>query len=368
MTRNLSRLWRALDSLPSASAAQIDWCNALKDQWAPAGALLRRTGMLAKTVACPSPGGGNCPRQVVQLSDGRHRAVCQEQPHLCDAIDVTVDQLAILALDPDKLAASLCKAMHLTPRSTKTVNGPIVCLGEHAVPNARGISIFLAIQGGSQSRESNEIFRPLDDAARPCLLLTPTAMTLGADQRRHLDRSGVTTRSLEEMVVVDSRHELSGSPLADELFRALREQITKETTIRAPAVAWELPPDARWEEMSIRFTDDEVINVRFRETTRRLEPDQLGMKNSKNGKGNLQWALLRQFAQAGGYMEFAGVQKRAAEKQKQLLSSSLQHAFGMRSDPIPRSGGGYQALFKIDASDLRQGKQGQRQRNFAERD
>jgi hypothetical protein len=280
-----------------------------------------------------------------------------------------MDQLAILALDPDKVSASLCKAMHLTPRSTKIVNGPIVYLGEHAVPNARSIPVFLAIQGGSQSRESNEVFRPLDDAARPCLLLTPTAMTLGADQRRHLDRSGVTTRSLEEMVVVNSRHELSASPLADELFRALREQITKEASIRAPAAAWELPPDARWEEISIRFTGDEVINVRFREAIRRFEPDQLGMKNSKNGKGNLQWSLLRQFAQAGGYLEFVNAQRRrAVEKQKQLLSSALQHAFGMRSDPIPRSGGGYQALFKIDASDLRQGKQGQRQRNFAERD
>lgn len=369
MTRSLCRLWRALDSLPSASAAQIDWSNALQYQWAPAATLLRRTGTLAKAIACPSPGGENCPRQVIQLSDGRHRAVCQEKPRLCDAIDVTIDQLAILALDREKLAARLCKAMQLISRTTKIADDALVYLGDHAVPDARGIPVFLAIQSGSQGRESSAIFRALDDASRPCLLLTPTAMTLGADQSAHLDRSGAAVRSLEEMVVVTSQHELASSPLADEVFRTLRQQITKETTTRPPAPAWELPPDARWDEMTIRFTDDEVIHVRFRETTRRLDPDQLGMKNSKNGKGNLQWVLLRQFGQAGGYMEFAdSLGRRAAEKQKQLLSAALQHAFGMRSDPIPRSGGGYQALFKIDASDLRQGRQDQRQRNFADRD
>ena len=82
----------------------------------------------------------------------------------------------------------------------------------------------------------------------------------------------------------------------DVLFAELRSAVVGASAAVDPDLVWPLPPDARWEEVTIVFVADEVINVSFRRDTRRFEPDQLGMKDARSGKPKRQWTYLKMLA------------------------------------------------------------------------
>ena len=105
----------------------------------------------------------------------------------------------------------------------------------------------------------------------------------------------------------------------------------------------------------------------FRGETRRFEPDDLGLKNAKNGKPKAGWTYLRAFAQHGGRLPVHHANAKETprhQKQKQQLSKALRNAFGISEEPIPTEGSEYVPRFVVNADDLQQGKQGQSRRIF----
>jgi hypothetical protein len=90
--------------------------------------------------------------------------------------------------------------------------------------------------------------------------------------------------SLSDSLGADDHGTLAGQHAPDDIFAPVHQSVTP-----GPELAWVLPPDARWDELVIDFVEREVINIRFRGETRRFEPEQLGMKNRKNGRPTLQW-------------------------------------------------------------------------------
>ena len=362
--RRLTRFWNTLDALPDAATDQRDWVRRLGDDWASAALLLRRTGRFVEAVDCPSPGGENCPRRVVRLPNGRFRAVCGERPAVCDSLDLTRDEVAILALDVAKLAAVIVKALAVSGTPDHFGRGPVIHLGRHDIFVGRGIPVYLVLAGPLLS-DSAEPFRAIAEAEPPKLGLVPTSGSLSAAQRRHLSEVGATLLALDDILVADARHFIVASRPVDELLAALRTEIEGAAGADLPTRAWDLPPDARWEEMVFEFTAAEVINVSFRGETRRFEPEHLGMKNAKSGRPTLQWTLLQTLAATGGRISWQdpGAASRV-EKQKQGLKNKLVAAFGIGTDAIPwkKAEGAYVALFTIRGDVLDHGRPGQRRR------
>ena len=64
----------------------------------------------------PVPGGAGCPRRVVRHDDGSIRAVCGDSPKVCDDLDLTRDDIAILGLDRPKLIRAIAVALSLSER------------------------------------------------------------------------------------------------------------------------------------------------------------------------------------------------------------------------------------------------------------
>ena len=335
--RRLTRLWNSLDELPSAATDQRDWIVRLGDAWASAAQLLRRTGHLAHAVACPSPGGENCPRRVVRHPDGRIRAVCGDPDTICDSLDLTLDDIAILALDVAKLVGVIARTLSISGVPHHPRQGPVVHIGRHEVFAGRGIPVFLALTGP----QVTDLLGPFCDvvaAEAPKLVLTPTVRSLTSEQRRYLDENSATLMALDDILIADTRHAIVAARPAEDLLSALRAEIEEAGSQGAAKRAWNLPPDARWEEMVIEFTAAEVINVVFRGETRRFEPEHLGMKSAKNGRPTLQWTLLQTIAVSGGRLSWQhpGAAQNV-KKQKQQLKAKLHASFGISTDPIPWS-------------------------------
>jgi hypothetical protein len=353
--RKLPRLWRALEALPGLAAERLEWRRLVGDEWPIVEPLFRQTGALVDRVWCPSPGGPDCPRRVIQHDDDRIVAVCGDQPRNCDTLSLSMDDIAVLELDVRRLAAALAQPLGLSGAPRWVEEPDVLHLGTHEFAAGLGVPILL-LWARTPYQADRAIAGLVHSVVGPFALTTPTDRFVGAQAREKITLAGGIQVPLDDVVGVDDHNRLVGQRPPEAVFARVREAVARPAAGSRPARAWVLPADARWEELTFDFVADEVINVRFRGETRRFEPEHLGMKNQKNGRPTLQWTLLQQMAVGGGQVAWTD---RAAtdriKKQKQALSDRLTAAFGIEKDPIDWNdeAGAYVARFVLRASGLR---------------
>jgi hypothetical protein len=106
-----------------------------------------------------------------------------------------------------------------------------------------------------------------------------------------------------------------------------------------------------WDAIEIQFISDERVQVRKSETTQTYNYTEFGFEDSRNGKPNRAWVLLRTLAEKRGIVQSpaeAGQNWPRVEKRIQEIRKVLRARFGISADPIPFiEGTGYQAIFKI---------------------
>lgn len=131
-------------------------------------------------------------------------------------------------------------------------------------------------------------------------------------------------------------------------------QYKKDTQTESPKEksreTFPLPQGAKWNELTLEFSDGHVVTIKFQEKRKRFTYAQMGMVCSKSGSPNKQWELLRAFAESYGQIDW---QNRFAsdklKKQKQELSKRLREFFRIEEDPIEWVKGekSYRCLFTI---------------------
>jgi hypothetical protein len=226
----------------------------------------------------------------------------------------------------------------------------ILELGKHQVAAGQGVPVVLLwARTPDQAGLTIEFLVHAMDA--PFAVATSTDRFVGAEARATIRSAGGMHVLLCDALGADDHATLVGQHAAAEIFAPVRRP-----GIPGPQRAWVLPPDARWDDLVIDFVELEVVNIRFRDETRRFEPEHLGMKNRKNGRPTLQWILLRQLALAGGELNWKDRGATTSiKKQKQAVSDRLKAAFGIEGDPIGWDGdaNAYVPRFVLRASGLR---------------
>jgi hypothetical protein len=269
---------------------------------------------------------------VVKHSDGRFRAVCGNRPAECDPIDVTGEEITCLTLDWKKLAETVAVMLNATREPRFQIRGAVMLVGSHAVAAGIGIPIVLSIPGPT-AEGSIEILPELDG---PAAIVMPTPGSIPHQIKTTLKSKGHIFLALSEICGADDQRRLTGLHPVDALLFPLREKLLANQTSTASGRMWVLPPDARWEDLTFDFTAEEVVNVRFRQETRRFEPERFGMKSKKNGRPTTPWTLLWSIARLAGRLAWMDQEASAKiKKQKQLLSRRLANLFGIPGDPIP---------------------------------
>jgi hypothetical protein len=348
--RKLPRLWRALEALPGLAAERLEWLRLVGDEWPIVEPLFRQTGALVDRVWCPSPGGPDCPRRVIRHDDDRIVAVCGDQPRNCDTLSLSLDDIAVLELDVRRLAAALAQPLGLSSDPRWVQEPDVLQLGMHEVAAGLGVPVMLL-----WARTPDQVGRAVEFLMHafdgPFVVATPTNRFIGAGIRAKIRQAGGMHFSLSDALGADDHGTLAGQHAPGDIFAPVRQSVTPGREL-----AWVLPPDARWDELVIDFVEREVVNIRFRGETRRLEPEQLGMKNRKNGRPTLQWTLLQRLALAGGELDWRDRRATTSiKKQKQALADGLKAAFGVEGRPIvwDKAKSAYVARVVLRASGLR---------------
>lgn len=347
--RRLPRLWRALETLPGFAAERLEWRRLLDDEWPILEPLFRQTGSLVDRVWCPSPGGPDCPRRVIRHDDDRIVAVCGDHPRNCDTLALNLEDIVVLELDEGRLAKVLAGPLGMRAAPSWFRKPDLLELGTHQVAAGHGVRVVLLwARTPDQTYRAIEFLTHAVDA--PFVVATPTGRLVSAEARTKIRLAGGMHVPLSDAVGANDHGALVCQLSPAEILAPVRG-----AGIPGPQRAWVLPAEAQWEELAIHFVEREVINARFRGETRRFEPEQLGMKNRKNGRPTVQWTLLQQLALLGGELDW---RNRGAttpvKKQKQVLSDKLRTAFGLEGDPIPWNGtkSAYVARCSLRASGL----------------
>lgn len=343
MPKPLARFWKSLDEIPDAATSQREWCRRLKDEWEQARIFLKPLGILVKETECPAPGGDGCPRKIVQLDDGRFRAVCGNKPAHCDPVTLTSAEIACLTIDQRKLAAAVSKILSVNVETVRP-RGTQVFVGSHEVAAGLKFSVVLLVPGPT-TEVSVADFAEFD---RPLAILVPTGASLTTEVTTAVKAAGHYVFALSEICTLDGEHRLIGIQSADVLLSVVREKLLATRKVPAAEPAWILPAGTRWENVTIEFTSKEVLRVKIRgQPTRRIESHQFGMKSKNSLKSTNAWALLRTIVEMGGDFTWHDPSKSGSiRKQKQILSQKLIKLFGIQDEPIPNGAGdSYRARF-----------------------
>lgn len=200
--RTLTRLWRALESIPGLLEVPAWWEHFCGDDFPVIQPYLRATDVFGHRYPCPRhPRDGECPRKIVDYGDGEFAAICRHPHQLCERIPLTPKDALTQTLNLDKFAAALAPVLKIRPQKVRQVCG-LSEIGVSIAPATRNCPAFLAIV------TSVDLFqRRLHDLLlshpTPFLLLAPTSTFPTADHHRLLERHKSRFVSMEETVGVD---------------------------------------------------------------------------------------------------------------------------------------------------------------------
>lgn len=380
--------WKTIEEIPGLATDRREWRLRLQDCWPQAKAYLAKTSRFVEQIDCPSPGGEHCPRRVVRHPDGTIHAVCGDPEQLCKSLDLTPDDIKIRELDYRRLFADIASALDLVASKHVQRSVRIVHVGDHAVAAGRAFPVFASLAAPRAPLGRADVLE-LDRRSLPFVLLVTSLGAIEADVAPFLGaRRGRILTLGECLGFAAARHKgfvANMSPA--ELFAGEIALLTDPGDL-APRPVMTLPLGARWGDLRFDFREEAVLNVSYDgQPPTRLEPDQIGMRDERNGKPNRQWRLLLVCAALGGalprsfpvstikgrrpatdVMRILAQFQRGYEKQRQLLAATLRVRFGIDEDPFSASDDCFEARFVVDASGLKQGRANQRERNFVDDD
>ena len=347
--QTLRRFWNALEQIPGGETDRLEWQQRLGDEWQLASRYLQPTNDRAHAVGCPSPGGDECPRTVIDLGDGRYRAVCQARPPLCEPLDLSARDIAIFALNRPRLFKDLAAALDSSPRTPKrATRDPIVEIGRHAVAAGVWAPVFLALPDPRDVLTEGDL-RAAGLGHDPAVLLLLSWAAMPPALRGRLQDGGHELLLLPEIIGTAAGDLAPAQPPAM-LLQRVRTSLQARLTTSKTSPSWPLPPDTCWEQITMRLKSTQEILCSVGRETRPLSPDVLGLRNARNGRPTATWAIVTAVAEESGRFRFRDPGKReSGKKHVEQFRAALRTYFGLTDDPIPwdRATGEYATRFVI---------------------
>jgi hypothetical protein len=139
-----------------------------------------------------------------------------------------------------------------------------------------------------------------------------------------------THEHIQKIQIVDSKLEVDGLKDGLKAISQLKKKADK------PKFPHKLPAGTRWEEITIKFLDDENVFIQvkqFKHTANYKEMGFVGKGNNPNPSEA--WTFLKVLAKVNGELTLKDPKARDKyKKQKELLAKSLQNYFSLDYDPF----------------------------------
>lgn len=189
----------------------------------------------SETYPCPSAGGDNCPRQVVEHDDGSIVATCANVPANCSDVKLAPQDVEFLAVGPDGLFRAVRKALSLGGR-TEELQGL-----RHAFrvgtfvpePGTKHPVYFLARACARDYAEAVDALRSRNDNA-PFALLLPTDRFVSEELQRQMRTIGIPLLPLSGVLEIDAAGAMVSRSPAEKFLSGIGQRVAGDV---APIVA-----------------------------------------------------------------------------------------------------------------------------------
>lgn len=339
----LARFWHLLEAFHRPAAVDAEWRIRLRSGFETARRFLRATDQLSNTYPRLDPTLGLLPGPQFDVWNlaGRYVAVC---PLGLARMSLSVADLTIWELDRTILGQRIAQAL--------CINFEGRSLDDHA-----WLIGLLSPIAGSQypavltfPHEPDDLRRTIErliaSGLGPFAILSPTS--------DFCDSHCLSLLAAHESVFVPMCSALDiGDSGRFSLTHVGREILSPYLQPPRPVQhtarqVFATPTGATWRDVNLRFVDGETVSVRVNQQTATLNYTQLGMASQRNGRPTKQWQLLRAFAEERGCLTWGSSHAdRRNQKQKELLSKSLQQFFCIDGDAFELAGNGWQTCFSI---------------------
>jgi hypothetical protein len=200
--RALTRLWRALESIPGLLDVLAWWEHSCGDDFPVIQPYLLPTDIFGHRYPCPRyPRDHECPRRIIDYGDGEFAAICRHSHQFCERIPLSPKDALIHTIDMARFTGALAPALRIRPQKPREFCR-VREIGVSIAPATRNCPAFLAIVTSADQLQRS-LHELLLSHPTPFLLLAPTSRFLTADHLRLLDRHKSIFVSLEEAIGVD---------------------------------------------------------------------------------------------------------------------------------------------------------------------
>ena len=312
-----------------------EWQRLLGSEFPVASRLLRPTDRRVNAYPCPSPGGDGCPRRVVVHDNGQIVAVCNDVDQGCRDIRLSPEDIIAYELDRRGLGLAAALALGVKPDFSSLEDlWETYRIGEYRPRAGRRFPVFMTIQ---QEKERFEavILRLCQRTESPFLLLAPTENSINPTVVAMMKGRHASFIPLQDVLVADRNNRLVPSPDSELMLSDFHLTVFPESDGPTQKPEFPTPPDAQWNQVSIRFVDGHTVSVHCLDKKRQVNYTQMGLVDGRNGNPTKQWELLRDLADGYGRIEVgSGRDRPENQKRKELLNKQLQQYFQIDGDPI----------------------------------
>ena len=333
-------VWHAFEAIPGTAVVDIEWKALLGSDYETAKAFLRPNGKMAASHPCMVQRGCGCEHEVVVHDSEDIVAVCRCERG-CETFSLQRSDIVVYELDRRSLDAALAKVFGLFEETDSATDLPgTTRIGVYSPYAGYRFPVYLTIQ-----MEPDDFNRILDGLLsrndNPFILLAPTRNHCTSMAEKRLAAKGSIYIPLSENV--SRQFQLLRS--MDDIFANLPRPKENDARLFFPT-----PPDAIWENVSIRFKDGHTVSIKVKSVGGVFNYTQMGMANKKNGNPTLQWKLLEVFANERGILDWSSDEANPRnQKRRELLAANLREFFRIKGDPfkMTKDGKGWQARFLI---------------------
>ena len=237
---DLSLFWEILETNFPLSGPRCDLRDRLgRDVVAAleAGGILSYL-RIADVVSCPHPGGAGCPRQVIELRDGRFQGVCGNDPPECSDVDLTRKDIEVLGVEPERLCQALRRPL-CTGGKIEAIAGLRAAYRAGTFkpePSSRHSIYLVARCAEGEYSEAFDALRSRQEG-NSFAILVPTDRFISADTIRQMATLGIPIIALQGLINADASGQLTMSEDVLRLFAGIGRRGATTGALSTPVVA-----------------------------------------------------------------------------------------------------------------------------------
>ncbi len=284
---------------------------------------------------------------IIEHPDGEVIAVC---PETGSRIDVDPGDRVIYEFDVDGSLQALARACDLRGNHERVAQR-LWRLGDWAPIAGDAFPVFMSLAGNTREFESHAGIAA-SRSGGPFVLLSGSGRWHRDPTRSVANGTRSAIASIRSLVEVKPDGAIVQARTMNDALPSFLAEHSPVAAGVAQSERFPTPPGSSWSDVQMRFIDGHTVRITVGEVVRHMTYHDMGLEVKRSKKPDVQFELLRVFAEAGGELDWkTHGADRANQKRRERLAAALQDLFRIEGDPFEYDASlkGWRTRFSVES-------------------